>query len=296
MKQYIYQIILFASVLTMATSCVKDKLYLLPEEDEDYFDPQAWKHANLKVHTLWDKTDTSAPPAEGYLVELNDDEYEAKDVTYEWRSIMAGEYSLFAYNHPYGVTIDENYVATVNREADGTLVGQPGFLYSSSTENTKILRGSTVEVDLQMHQLIHERTIRIYMQPGDENLVEDITATLNGVVYQVNLMTLEKGTDTGQITMPMTLTYREYNGQNEELKGKQVPVYEATVHIIDLIEAEEPLVFNVRFYYGTSRRIVVKVDEEAEEDEYDLDVETEGGITATIIDWNEMENDDITVR
>ena len=297
MKRYTYHIILALLVLTMATSCVKDKLYLLPEEDEDFYDPNAWKQAALTVNTIWNETDIIAPPENGYLIDLNGKKYETNNATYNLRRILAGDYSVFAYNRPKGVTIDENFNATVDKESDGTYLRMPDFLYSSQVENVKILRNSTSQVDLKMHQLIHELVINIYMWPGDENLVSNITGTLSGVIDSVNLLTFEKGTEVGEILMPMTLTYMEYDGQDEELIGKMTPVYQAVVRFVDLLEVEDgQLAINVTYADGSIQtfRSILKPDTTLAE--FDFFVKEIGGMGASIIDWHDVDNGYIIIR
>ena len=220
MKKHIFYILIGMAAMFSLASCVKDKLYLLPEDDPDYFNPDEWKQGTMVVRTDWSRTDQGTKPTDDYYLRLNDDTYIVSDATNTFRHLHPEDYKVIAYYDPTGITIADN-IATVDNEADGTLLRMPGMLMVSDYKDAKVMRGDTTYVDLTMRQLVHEVNVIIYMRPGDENLISNITGSIDGIAQAVDITS---GTVTSNynsvITLPLTLKYVDYNGKDESLKGE----------------------------------------------------------------------------
>ena len=127
MKKHIFYILIGMAAMFSLASCVKDKLYLLPEDDPDYFNPDEWKQGTMVVRTDWSRTDQGIMPTDEYYLRLNDETYIVSDATNTFRHLHPEDYKVSAYYDPTGITIADN-IATVDNEADGTLLRMPGML------------------------------------------------------------------------------------------------------------------------------------------------------------------------
>ena len=174
MKRRIFYIFTSLVMMFLLTSCVKDRLLLLPEDDPEYFNPDEWKLGTMIVNTDWSRTDQGVPPADDYYLTLNENTYIVGGVTNVFRHLHPETYRVFAFYDPQGIHIEDN-VATVDSENDGTLLRNPGTLMVSNFEEAKVMRSDTTYVNLIMRQLVHEVTVNIYMWPGDEQFISNIT-------------------------------------------------------------------------------------------------------------------------
>ena len=295
MRKHIYTIISLTAMLLLA-SCVKDRLYLLPEDDPDYFNPNEWKLGTMIVNTDWSHTDQGTVPSDSYILRLNDNEYVVGGVTNILRHLHAETYNVFAYYDPSGIHIDD-LVATVEKEDDGTLIRYPGTLMVSDFQEAKVMRGDTTYVNLTMRQLVHEITVSIYMWPDDEKYISTITGTIDGIAQSVNITNGEVVSDYNSvIILPLTLTYTPYNGKEEELQGKLVPTYTCTIRIIDIMDnSTQPMEILITYKDGTEETQTIDLKEilkniGKKDDptfvELDFFIKSEAGMHGSIIDWH----------
>jgi hypothetical protein len=248
------------------------------------------------VNTDWSHTDQGVPPADDYYLMLNDNTYIVGDVTNIIRHLHPETYRVFAFYDPQGIHIEDN-VATVDSENDGTLLRNPGTLMVSNFEEAKVMRSDTTYVNLIMRQLVHEVTVNIYMWPGDEQFISNITGSIDGIAQAVDITTGEVVSDYNSvITLPLTLTYTPYNGKDEELQGQSVPTYTCTIRIIDIIHSStQPMELHVTYNNGTEATMTIDLEnildnismkEDVTKVELDYFIKTESGITTSIIDWH----------
>lgn len=283
------------AMLSLA-SCVKDKLYLLPDDDPDYFNPDEWKEGTMVVSTDWSRTDLGTIPSDNYYLRLSDNTYTVSGATNTFRHLHPEDYKVIAYYDPTGITIANN-IATVDNEADGTLLRMPGMLMVSDYRDAKVMRGDTTYVNLTMRQLVHEVNVTIYMRPGDENLISNITGSIDGIAQAVDITSgIVTSNYNSVITLPLTLKYVDYNGTDESLKGQQVPAYNCTIRIIDIIEASsQPMELTIVYNDGTEEKRTINLEnilsninkkEDATNVELDITVNNGMNIRTTIIDWH----------
>ena len=263
MKKHIFYILIGMAAMFSLASCVKDKLYLLPEDDPDYFNPDEWKQGTMVVRTDWSRTDQGIMPSDEYYLRLNDETYIVSDATNTFRHLHPEDYKVIAYYDPTGITIAAN-IATVDNEADGTLLRMPGMLMVSDYK---------------------------------ENLISNITGSIDGIAQAVDITS---GTVTSNynsvITLPLTLKYVDYNGKDESLKGQQVPAYECTIRIIDIIEASsQPMELNIVYNDGSEEKRTVELEnilnnigkkDDTTYVELDISVDNNTNIRTSIIDWH----------
>ena len=296
MKRRIFYIFTSLVMMFLLTSCVKDRLLLLPEDDPEYFNPDEWKLGTMIVNTDWSRTDQGVPPADDYYLMLNDNTYIVGDVTNIIHHLHPETYRVFAFYDPQGIHIEDN-VATVDSESDGTLLRNPGTLMVSNFEEAKVMRSDTTYVNLIMRQLVHEVTVNIYMWPGDEQFISNITGSIDGIAQAVDITTGEVVSDYNSvITLPLTLTYTPYNGKDEELQGQSVPTYTCTIRIIDIIHSStQPMELHVTYNNGTEATMTIDLEnildnismkEDVTKVELDYFIKSESGIRTSIIDWH----------
>lgn len=300
MKKHIFYILIGMAAMMSMASCVKDTLYLLPEDDPDYFNPNEWKEGTMVVTTDWSRTDLGTIPTNNYFVRLNADTRTVSDATNTFSHMHPEDYKVIAYYDPTGITIADN-IATVNNEPDGTLLRMPGMLMVSDYKDAKVMRGDTTHVNLTMRQLVHEVNVTIYMRPGDENVIANITGSIDGIAQAVDITNGIVTSDYNSIiTLPLTLKYVDYNGTDESMKGQQVPAYTCTIRIIDIMEdSTQPMELNIVYNDGTEEKQTITLEnilnginkkDEATDVELDITVKNENtSIRSTIIDWHEVD-------
>jgi hypothetical protein len=296
MKKHIYYILISCVTMLFLASCVKDKLYLLPDDDPDYYNPDEWKLGTMIVNTDWSRTDQGVAPQDSYILLLNDDVYAAEGTSCILRHLHPETYRVFAYYDPTGIQI-ENNVATVDNEADGTLLRNPGTLMVSDFQEAKLLRGDTTYVNLTMRQLVHEVTVSIYMWPGDEQYITHITGSIDGIAQAVDITSGEVVSDyNSTINLPLTLSYVPYNGKEEQLQGQTVPTYTCTIRIIDIIHSStQPMELHITYSDGTEKTQTIDLEDildniSKKEDptavELDYFIKNEYSFHTSIIDWH----------
>ena len=296
MKRHIFYIITGMVMMLLLASCVKDRLLLLPDDDPEYFNPDEWKLGTMIVNTDWSHTDMGVAPADNYYLMLNEDTYLVGGITNVLRHMHPETYNVFAYYDPQGIQI-ENNVATVDSEADGTLLRNPGTLMVSNFEEAKVMRSDTTYVNLIMRQLVHEVTVSIYMWPGDEQYITNITGSIDGIAQSVDITNGQVVSDYNSvITLPLTLTYTPYNGKEEELQGQSVPTYTCTIRIIDIIHSStQPMELHITYSDGTEATMTIDLEnildnismkEDVTNVELDYFIKSESGIRTSIIDWH----------
>ncbi|MBR7018099.1 MAG: hypothetical protein IKH99_04535 [Prevotella sp.] len=296
MKKQIYYIFISCVTILLLASCVKDKLYLLPDDDPDYFNPNEWKLGTMVVNTDWSRTDKGVAPQDNYVVALNDEGYFAEGVTSIIRHLHPEDYRVFAFYDPTGIQI-ENYIATVDNEPDGTLLRNPGTLMVSNFQEAKVLRGDTTYVNLIMRQLVHEVTISIYMWPGDEEYISNITGSIDGIAQAVDITNGEVVSDyNSTITLPLALSYVPYNGKETQLQGQMVPTYTCTIRIIDIVHAStQPMELHITYNDGTEEIQTIDLEDildniskrdDVTEVELDYFIKNEYNFHTSIIDWH----------
>ena len=296
MKRHIFYIFTGMVMMFLLASCVKDRLLLLPDDDPEYFDPNEWKQGTMIVNTDWSRTDMGVVPTDNYYLMLNENTYMVEGASNILRHLHPETYNVFAFYDPTGIQI-ENNVATVDSEADGTLLRDPGTLMVSNFEEAKVMRSDTTYVNLIMRQLVHEVTISIYMWPGDEQYISSITGSIDGIAQAIDITTGEVVSDYNSIiTLPLTLTYIPYNGKEEELQGVSVPTYTCTIRIIDIIHSStQPMELHITYSDGTEATMTINLEsildniskkDDVTKVELDYFIKTESGIRTSIIDWH----------
>jgi hypothetical protein len=315
MKYKFYYILLGFMVMTAMSSCIKDQLYILPEDDPDYFDPFEWKHSSLTVRTIWDEGVTPVP----HGIMLNEDWTELNTGTeITFKGLPAQTYSVYAYNTPPGIKVEQGK-ATVTAMPDGTLNPYPELFYLSPVVETNVVRGTPSEVSLPMIQWLHELKFTFNMWPGDEKLIESIVGKLGGVVPSLDMNEKIPTGETTSINLTLAPTTVTYHGSDPDLQNQEVPAYTVTVRVFD-IQPTTNTTLNLELTTTDGQTITIstpveKVIPEPISTTYPISPESpvpsptipmdidifikdmvNGSFNGTIVNWNDVENGVIHIR
>lgn len=217
---------------------------------------------------------------------------------------------MLVYHQAEGITINGT-TATVNTLEDGTLNPMPGFLFSAAKE-LDIQKDDTLRVTIPMTQRIRSLALTLKLNPGDEQRIASTAATLTGIASSVDLAT-GSVTATEVKTMSPAFTIETDGGEKRtatpggETRAAGNPVLTAILRLPGVIPGEkQELTLVVTLTNGTVQTIVTdltealknfgsgKMEPLALDAALTLPIETE--ISATISDWNVVNNGDITVN
>ena len=280
----------------LLASCVKDELYNTPHPDK----------GAVLVTTDWTGCSSDAVLPADYILRIGSEEQTVKGETNVFRSLFLLEtQNLLVYHQAEGVTISGT-TATVNTLEDGTLNPMPGFLFSASKE-LEIQKDDTLKVAVPMTQRIRTLRLTLKLKPGDEQLITETSATLTGIVSSVDLATGSLTAAEGKTVVPI-FTMGTGGG---ETRAAGDPILTASLRLPGVMTGEkQELTLAVTLTDGTVQNVVTdltqalknfgsgKMEPLALDATLTLpDVEGDAAeVSATISDWNVVDNGDITVN
>lgn len=304
--------LIFAWVVLQLTACVKDELYNTPHPDK----------GAVQITTDWTGRSSDAVLPTDYILRIGDAEQTPRNTdsagpatrsaggeeqtvsgeTNVFKSLLLpGTQSLLVYHRAEGITISGT-TATVNTLADGTLNPMPGFLFSAAKE-LNIQKDDTLKVTIPMMQHIRTLTLTLKLNPGDDLRIAGTTATLTGIAPAVDLTTGSVTATEGKTVVPTFVLGTE--GVGTGATGN--PVLAASMRLLGVMTGEkQELGIAVALTNGTVQTIVTDLTEALKDFsggeleplmlDATLTLPSEAGISATISDWNVVENGDITVN
>lgn len=304
--------LVFALALLQLTACVKDELYNTPHPDK----------GAVQITTDWTRRSSDAVLPTDYILRIGDAEQTPRNTdsaepatrstgseeqtvsgeTNVFKSLfLPGTQSLLVYHRAEGITISGT-TATVNTLADGTLNPMPGFLFSAAKE-LNIQKDDTLKVTIPMMQHIRTLTLTLKLNPGDDLRIAGTTATLTGIAPAVDLTTGSVTATEGKTVVPTFVLGTE--GVGTGATGN--PVLAASMRLLGVMTGEkQELGIAVALTNGTVQTIVTDLTEALKDFsggeleplmlDATLTLPSEAGISATISDWNVVENGDITVN
>ncbi len=284
-------LILALAVLQLA-GCVKDELYNTPHPDK----------GAVQVTTDWTGRSSDAVLPTDYILRTGGEEQTVKGETNVLKSLfLPGTQSLLAYHQTEGITISGT-TATVNTLEDGTLDPMPGFLFSAAKELT-IPQDDTLKVTVPMTQHIRSLALTLKLNPGDDLRIAGTTATLTGIAPSVDLATGSVAATEGKTVVPI-FTLGTDDGK---ARATGQPVLSASLRLLGVMTGEkQELTLAVALTNGTVQTIVTDLSvalKDFDSGELEplaldatLELPAEAGFSATISDWNVVENGDITVN
>ena len=284
--------LIFACVVLQLTGCVKDDLYNTPHPDK----------GAVEVTTDWTGRSSDAVLPTDYLLRIDSEEQTVQGETNAFKSLFVpGTQNLLVYHQAEGVTISGT-TATVNMLEDGTLNPMPGFLFSASKE-LEIPKDDTLKVTVPMMQHIRTLTLTLKLNSGDEQRIAGTTATLTGIAPAVDLTTGNVAATEGKTVVPI------FTLGTDAVKSRATgnPVLAASLRLLGVMTGEkQELSIAVALTNGTVQTIKTNLTEALKNFgsggieplilNATLTLPAELGVSATISDWNTVNNGNITVN
>ena len=280
----------------LLASCVKDELYNTPHPDK----------GAVLVTTDWTGCSSDAVLPADYILRIGSEEQTVKGETNVFKSLFLPEtQSLLVYHQAEGVTVS-GITATVNTLEDGTLNPMPGFLFSASKE-LGVQKDDTLKVTVPMMQRIRTLALTLKLKPGDELRITSTAATLTGIASSVDLATGSLTAAEGKTVVPI-FTMGTDGG---ETRAAGDPILTASLRLPGVMTGEkQELTLAVTLTDGTVQNVVTDLTEALKNfgsgkmEPLALDAtltlpDVEGDaaeVSATISDWNVVDNGDITVN
>lgn len=281
--------------IALMTGCVKDELYNTPHPDR----------GAVRITTGWTGHSSDAVLPDSYILRVGSEEQTVNSETNTFQSLLLpGRQSLLVYHSTDGITIDGT-TATVNLLADGTLHPQPGYLFSASKE-LDIAADDTLKVTVQMQQHIRSLVLTLKLNPGDEQRIAGTAATLTGIAPSVNLVTGSIAA-AGKTVAPLFAP----GADTDQTRAAGNSILSASLRLLGVMQGEKQLLtIAVSLTNGTVQTIITDLTEalknfgSGEMEPLGLDAaltlpaDTEAGAetSATISDWNPVNNGNITVN
>lgn len=293
--------ITLATVLSQ-TGCVKDELYNTPHPAK----------SAVQITTDWTGRSSDAVLPESYILRIGRSERAARSAGSEEQTVsgetntfksllLPGAQSLLVYHQTEGITISGT-TATVNTLEDGTLNPMPGFLFSA-TKEMDVPKDDTLRVTVPMMQRIRTLTLTLKLKPGDEQRIAGTSAMLTGIAPEVDLATGNVTATEGKTVAPAFILGADSGGT--QVTGD--PVLTASLRLPGVMTDEkQELSLAVALTNGKVQTIKTDLTEalrnfgngELEPLVLDatLSLPPEVGVTATISDWNIVNNGDININ
>jgi hypothetical protein len=276
----------------MLGSCVKDTLYNTPHPDK----------GAVVVSTDWSgRSSESIKPIE-YILRIGEEEQTVSADVNTFKSLLVpGTQHLLVYHQTDGITISGT-TATVNTLEDGSLNSMPGYLFSSY-KDILIPADDTLRVVMPMKQHIRQLVLNLKLKDGDEKIIAGTSATLTGIASSVDLTTSEINAAGSKTLKPNF----KLSTASTLSSTAAVPVLTATLRLLGIMTAEkQALSIAVTLTNGTTQAITTDLtdylrnfgggDMEPLVLDAMLSLPPEVGVTATITDWNIVDNGDINVN
>lgn len=282
---------LFLCSTLMLGSCVKDTLYNTPHPDK----------GAVVVSTDWSGCSSEAVKPTSYLLRIGEEEQTVSEDINTFKSLLVpSTQKLLVYHGADGITISGT-TASVNTLEDGSINPMPGYLFSSYKEIT-IPTDDTLRVAMPMKQHIRQLVLMLELKEGDEKIIAGTSAIVTGIAPSVDLTTGEINATSGRTVNPV------FTISNAPIiRAAGVPTMAATMRIFGIMTAEkQELSIAVALTNGTVQTITTDLTDylknfgngEIEPLVLDatLSLPPEVGMTATISDWNTVNNGNITVN
>lgn len=290
------------TVALLLSGCVKDELYNTPHPDK----------GAVQITTDWTGRSSDAILPTDYILRIGSTEPGTRSAgsgeqtvsgeTNVFKSLfLPGTQNLLVYHQTDGITISGT-TATVNTQEDGTLNPMPGFLFSAAKE-LNVQKDDTLKIFVPMMQRIRTLKLTLKLNPGDDLRIAGTTATLTGIAPSVDLTTGSVTATEGKTVVPAFVLGTE--GVGTGATGN--PVLAASLRLLGVMAGEkQELGIAVALTNGTVQTIVTDLSEalknfgggELEPLQLDatLTLPAEAEISATISDWDIVNNGDITVN
>ena len=290
------------AVVLLLSGCVKDELYNTPHPDK----------GAVQITTDWTRRSSDAILPTDYILRISSTEPGTRSAGSEEQTVsgetnvfkslfLPGTQNLLVYHQTDGITISGT-TATVNTQEDGTLNPMPGFLFSAAKE-LNVQKDDTLKIFVPMMQRIRTLKLTLKLNPGDDLRIAGTYATLTGIAPAVELTTGNVTATEGKTVAPAFVL-----GTEDDRTGAMGnPVLTASLRLLGIMTGEkQELGIAVALTNGTMQTIVTDLSEALKNFggggleplmlDATLTLPAEAGFSATISDWNVVENGDITVN
>ena len=284
----LYKVMGVMSLLSLF-SCAKDDPHNTPHPDK----------GAVQVTADWSGRSTEAPVPGSYTLCIGEESQVVTAETNTFRSLLApGSYRLLVYNIPEGISVT-GHTATVDTEADGTLTPQPGYLFSATSE-LNVIADDTLKATLTMQQYTRSLVLALELAEGDKERIAGTAARLTGIANSLDLVTGEQ-TDgqTGKTVVP------EFKFSTLA-PAEDKPALTTTLRLVGVVKDEQQiLTLDVTLTDGTVHTITTNLTEalknlgdnvEALVLDAALNLPTSANASATITEWKEVNNGNITIH
>lgn len=273
------------------TACVKDDLYNTPHPNKGV----------VKVTTDWSRVSSDAILPTTHLLRIGDKEQTVSDATNVFPSLFdAGTHKLVVYHLVEGFSVNEG-IATVNTLADGTLLPQPGYLFSG-TRALRIVKDDTLRVTVPMQQHTRSLTLTLKLKSGDELRIARTSATLTGIISEIDLTT-----GAGKVSQGKTVAPRfELTTIEDRMRAAAQPALAAHLRLLGVTTTERQiLTLIITLHDGYQQTITTDLTQALKnfgddikplELDATLELVVPGEIGGSITDWIEVDNGNFPIH
>lgn len=291
-KIKISRLLIVTLAIVQLTACVKDDIHNTPHPNK----------GAVKVTTDWSGASSDATPPTSYLLRIGDKEQTVSGTTNAFTALFdAGSLDLLVYHPADGFSINGN-VAKVNTLEDGTLHPQPDHFFLG-TKSLDILLDDTLRVTVPMKQHTRNLTLTLKLKSGDEQRIATTSATLTGIVSEIDLTTGVSKTIDGKTTAPLfELTTTQ--GRSRAVSGSALS---APLRLLGVTTTERQiLTLTITLNDGHQQTITTDLtqalknfgsgDMKPLELDATLELVVAGGIGGSITDWTEVDNGNFPIH
>lgn len=285
--------VMFLSLFTLLlTGCAKDDDYNTSHPDK----------GAVMVTADWSGRSSDATVPGTYVLRIGEREQTVNGQTNAFKELfLPGKQNLLILHQPEGVTVSGTIV-TVSTLSDNTLEPMPGYLFSGRKE-LEIIADDTLRVTVPMQQHIRNLTLTLKLNPGDRERIRATSATLTGIASAVDLTTGAIISTNGKTVVP-TFAF----GTDKTARATGQPILVATLRLLGVTtEDKQIMTLDINLTDDTVHTITTDLTESlkafgtgAEMEPLTLgttlELPAEAGLTATIDDWNVVNNGNIHVK
>lgn len=269
---------------TSLTSCVKDDLYDTPHPD----------HGRITVSADWTERGEGVPAPEKWAISIGDYTAEETGSTHEAERLFEpGDYRLITYNPAVGITV-AGTTATVSaasgERGNAFISGSPDWFFANVQEIT-VEKDREYAFTAAMHQRVRQLTLLIEPTGNTAAAIENIAGSLSGAAG-----TLDFATDTYGGVSDVELDFTKIT------EGADAGKWKATVRLLGIVGDMQRFSATVTFAGGNPQPLAIESDLTEALAGFNTDktaplalggsmveIPVAGGMTATIIGWEEVD-------
>lgn len=285
------RLVIVALAIVQLAACVKDDIYKTPHPNK----------GAVKVTTGWSSASRDVILPDNYLLQIGNKEQTVSGTTNAFATLFdEGSHNLLVYHMADGFSINGN-IGTVNTLTKGTLHPQPDHLFSG-TKSLDVIKDDTLRVTVPMQQHTRSLTLTLKLKSGDEQRIATTSATLTGIMSEIDLTTGEGKATNGKTTIPIfgLTTIEVRSGESSK------PVLSAPLRLLGVTTTDRQiLTLVITLTDGHIQTITTDMTEAlrnfgSSTNPLKLDANLElvvgGEIGGSITDWTEVDNGNFPIH